>query len=391
MDYPLNGVSVLDLTHELSGPFCTMLLGDLGAIVTKIERPVRGDGTRRWGTLLDAAFIALNRNKRSVTVNLADPSGREIIYRLARRSDVLVENFSPGTMEKLGLDYGNISRIKRDIIYCSIRGFSSDGPYGSRPAWDPVVQAMSGIMSITGDPEGSPVRAGPSIVDITTGIYAAFAIVSSLYEKTQKGGGKLIEVPMLASALSLVADRIVLYSLTGALPQRLGSGHPAFEPYRVFKTGDGYIFIGCSNDAYWEAFCRALDLMALRDDPRFRTNDLRLKNRVELKTLLEQTMANYSTEEILDRIEETGIPHSPVNTFDRLIEDPHVQACGLIRDFIHDDGRETKQLPSPIKLGGQRIEIQRQAPPLGQETEETLIGLGYTRQDIQRLKDLKAI
>jgi crotonobetainyl-CoA:carnitine CoA-transferase CaiB-like acyl-CoA transferase len=391
MDYPLNKAQVLDLTHELSGPFCTMLLADLGATVTKIERPIRGDGTRQWGTLLDAAFIALNRNKRSVTVNLADPSGREIIYKLVRKSDVLVENFSPGTMEKLGLDYGKISEIKPDIIYCSLRGFSSDGPYGNRPAWDPVVQAMSGIMSITGEPEGSPVRAGPSIVDITTGIYGALAIVSSLYEKTQGGGGKRIEVPMLASALSLVADRIALYSITGVLPQRLGSGHPAFEPYRVFKTKDGYVFIGCSNDGYWETFCKTMDIEMLMGDTRFRTNDLRLKNRVELKELIEQTLAKYTTKEILERIGETGIPHSPVNTFEQLTQDPHVLACSLIQDLSYHDGRKTKQLPSPIKLGGQRLEIQRQAPPLGQETEETLLDLGYTRKDIERLRELKAI
>jgi CoA:oxalate CoA-transferase len=190
---------------------------------------------------------------------------------------------------------------------------------------------MSGIMSITGEPEGSPVRAGPSIVDITTGIYAALAIVSSLYGKTQGGGGKRIEVPMLASALSLVADRIALYSLTGVLPQRLGSGHPAFEPYRVFKTKDGYVFIGCSNDGYWEIFCKAMDIVKLMDDARFRTNDLRLKNRVELKGLIEQTLAEYSTKEILDRIGETGMPHSPVNTFEQLVQDPHVLACSLIQ------------------------------------------------------------
>lgn len=391
MNYPLNRVQILDLTHELSGPFCTMLLADLGATVTKIERPIRGDGTRHWGTLLDAAFIALNRNKRSVTVNLADPTGREIIYKLVQKSDVLVENFSPGTMEKLGLDYGEISQVKPDIIYCSLRGFSSEGPYGSRPAWDPVVQAMSGIMSITGEPDGSPVRAGPSIVDITTGIYAALAIVSSLYGKTQGDKGKRIEVPMLASALSLVADRIVLYSLTGDLPKRLGSGHPAFEPYRVFKTKNGYVFIGCSNDGYWEAFCKALDLIELRDDPKFRTNDLRLENRTELRILLQHVLEKYSTKEILDRIGDTGIPHSPVNTFEQIVQDPHVLACSLIQDLTFHDGRGTKQLPSPIKLEGQRLNIQRQAPPLGQETEETLLDLGYTRKDIKRFRELKAI
>jgi crotonobetainyl-CoA:carnitine CoA-transferase CaiB-like acyl-CoA transferase len=391
MEYPLNKVQVLDLTHELSGPFCTMLLGDLGATITKIERPGRGDGTRNWGELLDAAFIALNRNKRSVTVNLADPSGREIIYKLAQRSDVLVENFSPGTMDKLGLGYQEIARVKPDIIYCSIRGFSSEGPYGNRPAWDPVVQAMSGIMAITGEPEGSPVRAGPSVVDMTAGIYGALATVSSLYDKTQTGRGKLIEVPMLASALSLVADRVGLYALTGVLPKRLGSGHPAFEPYRVFKTKDGYVFIGCSNDNYWETFCKAMDLEALRSDPRFKSNDLRLKNRVELKALIEQIIEKHSTKEIINRIGETGIPHSPVNTFDQLVEDPHVQACRLIQDFTYLDGRMTKQLPSAIKLDGQKIEIESQAHPLGQETEETLLDLGYTREDIEKLKETKAI
>ncbi|MFQ5539200.1 MAG: CaiB/BaiF CoA transferase family protein, partial [Candidatus Binatia bacterium] len=250
---------------------------------------------------------------------------------------------------------------------------------------------MSGIMSITGEPKGSPVRAGPSIVDITAGIYAALAIVSSLYGKTQGGGGKRIEVPMLASALSLVADRIALYSLTGVLPQRLGSGHPAFEPYRVFKTKDGYVFIGCSNDGYWELFCKAMDIVKLMDDGRFRTNDLRLKNRVELKELIEQTLAKHTTKEIIDRIGETGIPHSPVNTFEQLVQDPHVLASSLIQDLTYHDGRETKQLPSPIKLQGQRLEIQRQAPSLGQETEETLLDLGYTRKEIERLHDLKAI
>ncbi|MFQ5904831.1 MAG: CoA transferase, partial [Candidatus Binatia bacterium] len=173
--------------------------------------------------------------------------------------------------------------------------------------------------------------------------------------------------------------------------EETGLRSSAFEPYRVFKTKDGYIFIGCSNDTYWEAFCRALDLMALRDDPRFRTSDVRIKNRIELRKLLEQTMGNYTTKEVLDRIGETGIPHSPVNTFDQLIQDPHVLACRLIQDFTYHDGRKTKQLPSPVKLGDQRIEIQRQAPPLGQETDETLLALGYSRQDIERLRGLKAI
>ncbi len=176
---------------------------------------------------------------------------------------------------------------------------------------------------------------------------------------------------MLASALSLVADRIVLYSLTGVVPQRLGSGHPAFEPYRVFKTKDGYVFIGCSNDGFWEAFCKAMGTIDLTNDPRFRTNDLRLKNRMELKALIEQTLAKYATKEILDRIGETGIPHSPVNTFEQLVQDPHVLASRLVQDWTYHDGRTTKQLPSPIKMEGKRLEIQSQAPPLGQETEET--------------------
>lgn len=391
MSYPLDDVKVLDLTHELSGPFCTMLLADLGATVTKIERPERGDGTRKWGTLLDAPFIALNRNKRSVTVNLASAAGREVVHRLAERSDVLVENFSPGTMEKLGLPYESIARVKPEIIYCSIRGFSSDGPYGDRPAWDPVVQAMSGIMSITGEPEGSPVRAGPSIIDITTGMYAALAISAGVHEKSRTGKGKKVEVPMLASALSLISERLVLYSLTGVLPQRLGSGHPAFEPYRVFRTRDGYVFIGCSSQAYWEAFCKAMDATSLRQDARFATNDLRLENRLLLRDVLQEMLEKYATDEILHRIAPTGIPHSPVNTFDRLCQDPHVVECDLIPELIYHDGRKTKQVPSPIRIDGQRMGIKEQAPLLGQHTDETLLDLGYTNEEIQGLRDSRAI
>src|ERR1700730_1660860 len=278
---PLEGLRVLDFTHQVAGPYCTMLLGDMGADVIKVAPPNCLEEARQYPFFGISVYLAFNRNKRSIIVNAKTEEGKTILQKLAAQSDIFVENFSPGVTSKLGVDYATLSKINPKLIYCSISGFGSTGPYKHRTGWDPMVQAMSGIMSVTGEPGGNPVRCGVSLTDMSAGLYGAYAITLALIARATTGRGQFVETSLYDTAVSFMTYWLTNYDLTGVMPVKVGSGWPPFCPYQVFKTSDGMVFIGVNNESSWNSFLKVLDLQTLGDDDRFKTNALRVSNKKE--------------------------------------------------------------------------------------------------------------
>ncbi|MBI3015898.1 MAG: CoA transferase, partial [Candidatus Tectomicrobia bacterium] len=315
----LEGIRVLDLSRVLAGPYCSMILGDLGADVIKIERPGIGDETRHWGPPFaapgeSAYFLCANRNKRSVTVNLKAPEGVEIIKALARKSDVLLENFSPGTTDELGIGYEAIRDVNPGIIYCSITGFGPDGPYRNRSGYDLVVSAIGGLMGITGEPEGPPVKVGVAITDVCTGISAQGAICAALYAREKTGKGQRIDLSLLETQVAALVNMASSYLISGEIPRRWGTAHETIVPYQGFEAQDKYVIITAGNDQLWARFCKVLGVPELIDDPRFRTNPLRVENRKECIGILAPIMKTKTRDEWIELLNVEGIPCAPINT-----------------------------------------------------------------------------
>ncbi len=393
MPPPLEGIRVLDLSRILTGPFCTMILGDLGAEVIKVEMPGRGDDTRSWGPpFLDgeaAYFLSVNRNKKSITVNLKAEKGREIVYKLAEKSDVLIENFSPGVTERLRIDYKTISRINPKIVYCSITGFGQTGPYRSRVAYDIILQGMGGFMGITGEPDRPPVRIGVAITDLIAGMYAAIAILSALRARDQTGRGQYIDIALLDSTVSFMTYMAANYFATGEVPPRMGSAHPNIVPYQCFKAGDGkYFTLAVANDRIWQSFCKAVGLEHLAEDTRFKTNPDRVRNRSQLIPMLEKLFLEKPRDEWLKILEENRVPAGPVYTMDEVFSDPQVLHREMLIEMSHPKIGKIKQIGTPMKLSETHCEIKLPPPLLGQHTEEVLKDLlGYTQEEIKQLRE----
>ena len=391
MPLPLAHIRVLDLSRVLAGPHCTMLLGDLGAEVIKVERPGSGDDTRHWGPPFvggeSAYYLACNRNKKSITLNLKSPRGREIAAELAAQSDVLVENLLPGTLDELGLGYEALSARNPRLVYCSISGFGQDGPYRNRPGYDLLVQAMGGVMSITGEPDGEPMKVGVAISDITAGLYAATAILAALAARERTGRGDRIDISLLDATVSWLANVASSYLVTREPPKRYGNAHASIVPYQAFRAADDYFVVAVGNDGQWQRFCRAIERPDLATDERFRTNPQRVERRATLLPLLEQHFATRPAAYWLERLEQAEVPAAPVNTLDRVFADPQVLARSMLVEAQHPTIGTLRMTGSPLKL--RSIETRPLEPPplLGQHTEEVLrerLGLGAAEVEALR-------
>ncbi len=389
MPAPLEGLTVLDFTWKLAGPFCTMILADLGAEVIKVE-PVgiteadRGGGPYVQG--ISTYFFSINRGKKSLSLNLKHPTGVDIIRRLVPRVDILVENFTPGTMGRLGLGYRDLAPLNPRLIYASLSGFGQTGPYRDRHAVDVIIQGISGLMSITGEPGGRPVRVGVSLADLAGGIFTAIGILAALEARHRTGRGQYVDVAMLDALLALLENPVIRYSATGEVPGPLGSRHPLITPFQAFPTKDGYIVVAGVRD--WQLFCAKLDRPDLMFDERFQTNESRTEHQAELEPILEEVFRQKTTAEWLAELEEEVALVAPVNTIDRIIADPHVQARGSILDLPLPGGLAgSLKVPAPPpRFSETPARVDRPAPRLGEHTAEVLTRLaGLTPEDIERL------
>lgn len=378
----MQDIKVVDLSHALAGPFCTMLLADMGAEVIKIEHP-HGDHFR--AAISGGYNAAVNRNKRGICLDLKKDAAKEVVRRLIKRGDVVMESFTPGTIDRLGLGYDVAKEINPKIIFCSISGFGQTGPYRNLPGYDVIAQAMSGIMMCTGQPDGPPARIGPSIIDMGAGMYTVIGILQALMERERTGQGQRIEVSLLDTALSWMAPFIARYSITGELPGRIGSALAAFSPYQIYKVKDKYVFIGASTERSWVALCEVLNLEHLIDDPRFSSMDNRIDNRSELNDLIEKALTEFTVDEILTKLRKAGVPCSPVMTLAESLEDPHIKQRGLLAELSHPEYGPIIQTRTPIVRSGKMPEIRSGAPLLGQHTLEVLTMLEYSDSETEDL------
>ena len=378
----LKGIRVVDLTAAVSGTSGTMVLADLGADVIKIEPP-KGEHYRY--AINGAFLLAFNRNKRDLALDLKAPEGQEIALRLAGKADVLMENFVPGTADKLGVGYEMVSSLNPRIIYCSVSGFGQEGPYSQRPAYDPSVQAMGGIMIATGEPEGKPCRQQTSLIDTSAGMYGIIAILAALIDREKTGKGCHIDVSLLDTAIFAMNYHLAYYSLSGNIPRRLGSGSEAWVPYAAFDTKDRPVWIGVSSDKFWAAFCKALDLNDLFSDPRYLTDDDRRQHRDELNTKVEEICMQYTSTELESKLVAVGVPCARLATVDELQDNPQVKVRELIEEWHYPGKGNVKIVKSPIMIDGQLPGTRIKTPFLGEHTAEILTELGYSEKEIQEL------
>jgi CoA:oxalate CoA-transferase len=375
MKSALDNIRVLDLTRVLAGPYATMLLADLGADVIKIEMPKSGDDSRHFGPYLNnesAYFMAINRNKKSMTLNLKNESGKEIFLELVKKTDVLVENFRPGTMEKLGLGYDNLIALNPKLIYAAASGYGHTGPYSQRAAYDAVVQAMGGIMSITGEKDGRPIRVGTSIGDISAGLFTTIGILSALISRNVTGKGQMVDVAMLDCQVAILENAIARYFVTGVVPRPYGNRHTSIVPFEVFETSDGEIMVAAGNNSLWGKLCNVLDCCELINDERFRDNSDRNKNYDELRPLLALRFSTKTTIEWQELLDNEGIPNGPINTIDKVVTNIQVLARDMIVDVYHPVAKNFKMPGIPIKLSETPGSIRTSSPTLGQHTKEIL-------------------
>ncbi|VFR52614.1 L-carnitine dehydratase/bile acid-inducible protein F [plant metagenome] len=409
MGAALAGIKVLDLSRVLAGPWCTQVLADLGADVIKVERPGAGDDTRHWGppflrdtqgqdTREASYFTACNRNKRSITVDMAHPEGQALLRRMAAEADVVVENFKVGGLRQYGLDYDSLSVLNPRLVYCSITGFGQDGPYAERAGYDLMVQAMCGLMSVTGqadgEPGGGPLKVGVAVVDVFTGLYASNAILAALHARQASGRGQYIDMALLDVGVAVLANQAAGFLATGNAPARAGNIHPSLAPYQDFPTRDGNVLLAIGNDGQFARFCAAIGSPAWAQDPRFATNTARVRHRAELLALMGPVMLLRTTAEWIALLEDRAVPCGPINTIAQAFDDPQVQARGLRVDLPRDAGdgiAGIATVASPMRLSETPVDYHRAPPALGQHTDEVLRELGLDAAAIAALKESKAI
>jgi formyl-CoA transferase len=396
---PLEGLRVIDLTRALAGPFCTMMLGDLGADVIKVERPYRGDESRGWGPPFvgepygpypgeSAYFLATNRNKRSITVNLKSNEGQELVRRLASEADAMVENFRTGALDEMGLGYDAIQAVNPHLVYCSISGYGRTGPYAERPGYDLVIQAEGGMMGITGPEEGTPYRVGVPIVDIAAGMFAATAILAALRGRDLTGKGQLVDLSLLDSQAALLTNVASNYLIGGEPPRRLGNAHPNIAPYEAFRARDRWFTLSAANDRQWAVLCQTIGQPALVADPRFVDNGARVTHRPALRAALNEAFQARNADEWLAVLRDAGLPCAPINTVPEVFDHPQAQAREMVLAAEHPTAGRLHFPGFPYKLSETPAALRQPPPYLGQHTEQVLVDLlGYAPADVASLRN----
>jgi crotonobetainyl-CoA:carnitine CoA-transferase CaiB-like acyl-CoA transferase len=374
MDAALSDVIVVDLSRVFAGPYCTMMLGDLGATVIKVEQPGKGDDTRQFGPPYTAGesayYLGLNRNKHSILIDFSKPEGKQRLLNLIKDAAVLVENFRPGTLARQGLGYEDLHATYPGLIYCSISGYGESGPYRSRPGYDFVAQAESGLMSVTGEIDGEPQRVGSPVGDQSAGMYACIAILAALRVRDRTGKGQHIDISLLDSTVSLLGNVSANYLISGEEAVRYGNGHPNIVPYQAFRTRNGYIVVSCGNDRLYQSFCHLIGRDDLATDPRFATNPQRVRNRRELIPQLQEQFLQRDSEEWLSALRSVGIPCGPINTVSQIFNDPHIQARGLVWECDHPKAGKIKLSGSPIHLSETPTRLYKAPPLLGEDDKK---------------------
>ena len=402
MSGPLAHIRVLDLSRILAGPWATQILADLGAEVIKVERPGQGDDTRTWGppflkdadgkeTTDSAYYLAVNRGKKSLTLDLASPQGQDLVRQLAAKSNVLVENYKIGGLAKYGLGYEDLKALNPGPVYCSITGFGQDGPYAKRAGYDYLLQAMGGMMSITGpadgEPGAGPLRVGVALIDIITGMYSATAILAALNHLERTGEGQYIDMALMDSATALLANQGMNYLISGRSPGRSGNSHPNVAPYQPFETADGWIIVAIGNDNQFGRYCRLIGRPEMADDERFKRNQGRIENRAELIPPIEAAMRQRSSADWLAALEAEGIPGGPINELDQVFADPQVQHRGMNIELPHALAGDVPLIASPIKLSQTPVSYSHAPPTLGEHSEAVLADvLGLAADEIAELR-----
>lgn len=391
MKGPLADIVVLDLSRALAGPFCTLMLGDMGADIVKIEVPRTGDEARQWGPPFleeeSAYFLSVNRNKRSITLNLKESKGKEIFTGLARKADVVIENFRPGTMKKLGVDYPVLKDINPGLIYCSITGFGPSGPEANRPGYDLIAQGMGGFMSFTGEPNGPPLKVGVSQADITAGMFAAYAIMVAIHHRKNTGEGQCVETSLFESQVAQLTFQAGRYFATGEAPKAMGNQHPLIAPYETFKAKDGYINIAVGNNALWSSFCKAMGLEAKENDPRFSTNSTRIQNREDLIVVIEERTSTMTVQGLRDILDKAGVPNGPVWDLKEVLNAPQTLAREMVVETNHSKLGPIKVTGIPVKFSSSPGAIRIPPPVLGEHSDTILQEfLGMSPDDCETLR-----
>lgn len=396
-DQPLlDGVRVVDLTRVLAGPYCSMLLGDLGADVIKVELPGRGDDTRQWGPPFTASgesayFLAANRNKRSLTLNLKSARGLEILKQLIANSDVLIENFKAGTLEGWGLGYDQLQALRPGLIYCTITGYGTTGPYRDRPGYDFIVQAMGGLMSVTGPADGEPTRVGVAIADLASGIFACNALLAALFARERTGAGQQVDISLLDCQVALMSYVASNYLISGQPTKRFGNAHPNIVPYQAFKALDGHFAFAAGNDFQWQKFCREVDRTQWITDQRFATNPDRNRNRAELVEMLDELFSQRPVVEWIALCDRIGLPAGPINGMEAVFNDPQVLARDMLQQVDHPLDGTINLVGPPLKIPTSPPTIRRAPPTLGQHTDQVLAELGYDPGTIAGLHEAEVV
>ncbi|MDQ0338194.1 crotonobetainyl-CoA:carnitine CoA-transferase CaiB-like acyl-CoA transferase [Caldalkalibacillus uzonensis] len=386
----LHKMKIVDVTQVMAGPYCTMVLGDLGAEVIKVEKYPKGDDTRDMGPYVNGesyCYMMINRNKKGIRLNLKKEQGKEILLKLVETADVFVENFRPGVTKKLGIDYDTLRKINPGLIYCSISGYGQTGPYSHKGGFDIMAQGMSGIMSMTGEKDGGPCKVGIAIHDIAASMTAVYNILAAYIHKLETGQGQYIDVSLVESGLAWTIWEAAAYFGAGEVPQRTGTRHRVSAPYQGIKTKDGYVLVGAANQRTWENFCKlVVNKPEWIEDPRFVTNQDRQKHVDELEKLIEEIFVNETTEYWVTKMEQAGVPGGPILTYDQTLNNEHILSRNMVEEVEHPVAGTIKMLGIPAKLSGTPGTIHRPAPTLGQHTEEVLKELNFSGEEIARLK-----
>lgn len=392
---PLQGIKVIDFSQILAGPFCTMLLADMGADVVKVEKPNGGDDTRRYGPPFiegeSAAFLTLNRNKRSIVLDLKSEQGLGVVRRMLADADVMLHNFRPGVVERMGLGYADVSALNPAIVYCAVSGFGATGPYSQRAGFDLVAQGMSGLMSINGFPDAPPAKVGVPMADLNTGMFCAYGILTAYINRLATGRGQHVDASLLESGMAYTLYESATYFATGEVAGPLGSAHRMIAPYQAFATQDGYINIGAANQNNWERMCRAVGRDDLLDDARFASNPERMVNIQSLTPIMEETFRTQTTAHWVEILERAGVPCGPIYNIEQVYADPHVQSRDMAVELQHPKAGGIRNIGVAVKLSDTPGSVRTPAPLLGQHTDDVLAEFGYADADIAALRQSGAL